>query len=42
MLGIPANRFGVSCYPDTMESRLVNRRERQIVQSDLNLRVFSP
>ena len=33
MLGIPANRLSVSGHPDTMESRLVNRQEWQIVQS---------
>lgn len=42
MLGIPANRLSVSGYPDTMESRVVDRQERQIVQSLLNLRDFLP
>ena len=40
MLGIPANRFSISGYPDTMVSRLVNRQERQIVQSWLTLDDF--
>ena len=39
---IPANRFSVFGYPDTMESRLGNRQEGQIVQSQLNLRDFLP
>ena len=39
-LGIPANRFRLSRYRDMIESGVVCRQERQIVQSQLNLRGF--
>ena len=42
MLGIPANRFRISRYRDSMESDIRQRQVRQIVQSWLNLDDFLP